>query len=131
MKKILYILIIIFIIIISSCSSPTGNITDINKYEGKYQANLITLQKRALTITIANDGSFEMSYENTNATTSTPQGFSVAATNVVGADPNYSFQNLQGVGTLKFTDTNKVIVTFRKLIPDYYTIGETLCIRTQ
>ena len=117
------------IIIILSCSSPTGNTTDINKYEGKYQAKLTTLQKRALTITISNDGSFEMSYENTNGTASSTQGFLVASTNIVGTDPNYSFQNLQGAGTLKFTDTSKVIVTFRKLIPDYYTIGETLCVK--
>lgn len=129
MKIILYIIFIFFfIIIILSCSSPVANPVDITKYNGTYQANLVTIQKRALTITINDDGGFGMSYENTNnGTTTTTDAYLINATNITGVDPYYSFQNGQGAGTLRFIDTNKVVVTFRKLIPDYYTIGETLC----
>lgn len=105
-----------------------GNISDIAKYSGTYKSGQPTLQKRSLTLTIYNNGSLELSYTDTNATgTITTNPFSVEATNIVGVDPYYSFQNNRAMGTLTFISANKVYVTFEKLVPDYYRIGETLC----
>lgn len=126
MKIIFYIFIFIFIVIILSCSSPVVNPPTTRN--GTYTGTQPTLQKRVLQLHISNDGGFGMEYADTSATTTAANNtFSVNATNITGVDPYYSFQNSQGVGTLKFIDSNRVIVTFRKLIPDYYTIGETLC----
>lgn len=127
MKIIFYIFIFIFIIIILSCSSPVANPISTTRAGKTYTGTQPTLQKRVLQLYISNDGGFGMAYADTSATTTANNTFSVNATNITGVDPYYSFQNSQGVGTLKFIDDNRVIVTFRKLIPDYYTIGDTLC----
>ena len=127
MKIIFYIFIFIFIIIILSCSSPVANPISTRR-EGIYIGNQPTLQKRFLQLQIYAEY-FVMGYANTNATVDINNAFRVYATNITGVDPYYSFQNGQGAGTLEFISDDRVIVTFRKLIPDYYTIGETLCIK--
>lgn len=105
-----------------------GNISDISKYQGTYKSGQPTLQKRSLTLSVNGDGSLGLSYTDTNAAgTITTNPFSVDATNITGADPYYSFQNNRAMGTLTFISTNKVYVTFEKLVPDYYRVGETLC----
>ena len=131
MKRIFYIF--IFVISVVSCHSPTGEITDIAKYSGTYKGNQHTLQKRALALQINGSGGFSMGYVATNNGDigSPPYSFKVEATNITGGDPYYGFQNSKGAGTLKFITENKVIVTFRELIPDYYTIGETVCTKQQ
>ena len=130
MKRIFYVF--IFVISVVSCHSPTGEITDIAKYRGTYKGNQPTLQKRALALQIDGAGGFSMGYVATNDGNigSPPYSFKVDATNITGVDPNYSFQNSKGAGTLKFVTENKVIVTFRELTPDYYAIGETVCTKT-
>ena len=131
MKIIFYIFIFVFIIIVLSCSSPVANPISTTRV-GNYRGTQSTLQKRALHLYVY-DGGFGMAYADTNAPTNvainTNNTFSVNATNITGVDPYYSFQNSQGAGTLEFISDDRVIVTFRKLIPDYYTIGETLCIK--
>lgn len=105
-----------------------GNISDIAKYSGTYRSGQPTLQKRSLTLFIYNNGGLGIAYEDTNTTIgSATAPFTVEATNIVGADPYYSFQNNRAMGTLTFISANKVYVTFEKLVPDYYRIGETLC----
>ena len=129
MKRIFYIF--IFVISIVSCHSPTGEITDIAKYSGTYKSKQPTLQKRVLTLRFDGNGGFYMWYDATNGTgTTTTNSFTVYATNITGIDPNYSFQNGRGAGTLRFVGENKVIVAFRELVPDYYVIGETTCTKT-
>ncbi|TKZ35980.1 hypothetical protein [Brachyspira catarrhinii] len=131
MKIIFYIFIFIFIIIILSCSSPVANPLSTTRV-GTYKGTQSTLQRRVLHLYVEGDGGFRMAYADTNAPTNainTNNDFLVNATNITGVDPYYSFQNSQGVGTLEFIGDNRVIVTFRKLIPDYYRIGETLCIK--
>ncbi|WP_432631936.1 hypothetical protein [Brachyspira sp.] len=124
MKRIFYIFIFIFVMILSCVSYVE---TPIVNRDGTYTGNQPTLQKRALQIIISGGG-FNMGYVNTNGgTLTTGKSYTVYATNITGVDPNYSFQNSKGAGTLKFVTDNKVIVTFRELIPDYYTIGETVC----
>ena len=131
MKRIFYIF--IFVISAVSCHSPTGEITDIAKYRGIYKGKQPTLKKRALALQIESGGGFSMGYVATNDGDigSPPYSFKVEPTNITGVDPNYGFQNSKGAGTLKFVTENKVIVTFRELTPDYYTIGETVCIKQQ
>ena len=128
MKRIFYIFIFIFIMILSCVSyvetpiEPTRN--------GTYKSNQTTLQKRVLTLTFDGSGGFYMWYDTTNGNGTLPANtnpFIVYATNITGVDPNYSFQNGRGAGTLRFVGKNKVIVTFRGLD---YTIGETTCTKT-
>ena len=129
MKRIFYIFIFIFIMILSCVSyvetpiEPTRN--------GTYKGNQTTFQKRVLTLTFDGSGGFYMWYDTTNGTGTPPANpFTVYATNITGIDPNYSFQNGRGAGTLRFVGENKVIVAFRELVPDYYVIGETTCTKT-
>lgn len=121
--------IFLFVFYIVSCASPTGNISDISKYSGTYQSEQATLQKRSLILYISNNGGLGLVYNDTNTTGTTTSNspFTVDATNIVGADPFYSFQNNAAMGTLRFASTKKVYVTFAKLVPDYYRFGETLC----
>lgn len=115
--------------IIVSCSAPTESISDISKYSGTYRGVAATLQKRSLTLYVSNNGGVGLAYEDTNAgtTTNVTNPFTVDATNIRGVDPLYSFQNGLAMGTLEFISTNKVYVTFDKLVPDYYRFGRTLC----
>ena len=121
-------LFISFILCVISCVSPVVNPVE-SRRVGTYKAKTTTLQKKVLQIEISANGSFGMSYENTNATTSASENFLVNATNISGLDPNYSFQNSKGAGTLKFISEDRVVVTFRKLVPDYFIIGETTCFK--
>ncbi len=126
MIKIFYILFICLFVIfyIIACVSPVASPIGENR-NGTYKGTQPTLQKRWLTINIGNGG-VTLGYKNTNAGT-TSDTFEIYSTNISGIDPYYSFQNTKGAGTLKFISSNKVIVTFRKLVPDYYVIGETTC----
>lgn len=127
-RKYIFFIFLFFIIYIVSCASPTGNISDIAKYSGTYQSEQATLQKRSLTLYISNNGGLGLAYTDTNTTGTTPTNpFTVDATNIVGTDPFYSFQNNSAMGTLRFASTSKVYVTFTRLVPDYYRFGETLC----
>ena len=130
MIKIFYILFICLLVIfyIIACVSPVASPIGENR-NGTYKGTQPTLQKRWLTINIGNGG-VTLGYVNTNVgTTSNTNFIKIDATNISGIDPYYSFQNTKGAGTLKFISSNKVIVTFRKLVPDYYVIGETTCRR--
>lgn len=128
MIKIFYILFICLFVIfyIIACVSPVSSPIESSRY-GTYEGTQPTLQKRWLQIDITNWG-FTLGYVNTNVgTTSNTNFIKIDATNISGIDPYYSFQNTKGAGTLKFISSDKVIVTFRKLVPDYYEIGETTC----
>lgn len=127
-RKYIFFILLFIIIYIISCVSPMGDISDIAKYQGTYRSGQPTLQKRSLTLFISNNGGLGIAYTDTNTTVGTVNNpFTVDATNIVGAGPYYSFQNNRAIGTLTFISTNKVYVTFEKLVPDYYRIGETLC----
>ena len=130
MKNICILFLFVIITYIIACSSPAANIPA--KRVGYYIGIEATLQKRTLILQIENSGDINMWYNDTNniskppAKPTSPQNpFSVKAENIKGVDPSYSYQNEQGAGTLTFIGDKKVIVTFRKLVPDYYGFEET------
>lgn len=128
MKNICILFLFVIITYIIACSSPVANIP--TKRAGYYIGIQATLEKRALILQIENSGVINMWYNDTNnisnpPTTKPANPFSVKAENIKGVDPSYSYQNEQGAGTLTFIGDKKVIVTFRKLVPDYYGFEET------
>ena len=126
MERIFYIFIFIFIMILS-CVSYVETPIETTRI-GTYKGNQPALQKRVLILQFDGSGDFYMWYDATNGTATLPANyFTIYASNITGVDPNYSFYNSKGAGTLKFVNENKVIVTFNELIPDFYKIGETIC----
>ena len=123
--KVLFI--IILIIIINGCVSPTAATIPTNFY-GTYISTDIILQQDYLYVKV--DANGILTWFGSSEVVEPPQGNNITIISnefIAGVEPNYSFQNVDITGSLVFLD-KRVKVTFYRNKPPYVNAQSVTCV---